>query len=475
VLEALAQTVQVAYIGLIGLVSLYGLHRLVLLCLYWRHRAADPTAPLLQGLPAVTVQLPVYNEAAVVERLIEAVCALDWPADRLFVQVLDDSTDETVALCAAAVARQSARGVQIVHLRRSRREGYKAGALQAGLEAGASEVVAIFDADFVPDPSFLRVTVPHLLARPEVGMVQARWGHRNREYGLLTALSALLLDGHFIIEHTARNRSGRFFNFNGTAGVWRRACIEDAGGWQHDTLTEDLDLSYRAQLAGWRFVYLRDHVVPAELPDSLPAFASQQHRWAKGTLQTARKLTLPLLRAPLPLSVKMEALSHLYCNLTYPLLLVLAVLLPLVTVLPPLSWGDGLVHVPGVLLALGVGSLFYAVAAREADGRWGAALWRLPGVVALGVGMSLRQSRAVVEGLFGQDRTFVRTPKRGDGGGPVAATPIGAETVVELGLAGLYGLVIAWSLAEGRYGNLPFLLLMAAGFGGVGLGSLRRG
>jgi hypothetical protein len=306
-------------------------------------------------------------------------------------------------------------------------------------------------------------------------MVQARWGHRNREYGLLTALSALLLDGHFIIEHTARNRSGRFFNFNGTAGVWRRACIEDAGGWQHDTLTEDLDLSYRAQLAGWRFVYLRDHVVPAELPDSLPAFASQQHRWAKGTLQTARKLTLPLLRAPLPLSVKMEALSHLYCNLTYPLLLVLAVLLPLVTVLPPLSWGDGLVHVPGVLLALGVGSLFYAVAAREADGRWGAALWRLPGVVALGVGMSLRQSRAVVEGLFGQDRTFVRTPKRGDGGGPIAATPIGVETVVELGLAGLYGLVIAWSLAEGRYGNLPFLLLMAAGFGGVGLGSLRRG
>lgn len=473
--SGLALAVVVVYLGLVGLLSLYGLHRLLILALYARHRGPDRACPALPRgeEPRVTVQLPLWNERSVVERLIDHVAALDWPADRLQIQVLDDSTDETTALALARAAAWQARGVEVTVLRRASREGYKAGALAEGLRSAKGELICIFDADFLPEPGFLRRIVPHFQGRPELGMVQARWGHDNEHHNLLTRLSSVLLDGHFVLEHTARHRSGRFFNFNGTAGVWRRACIEAAGGWQHDTLTEDLDLSYRAQLQGWRFLFLRDLVVPAELPEAMTAFKSQQHRWAKGTMQTARKLLPGILRAPLSLRVRGEAAVHLTNNLAYPMVLVVALLLPLAVAARAALGLEGLLglDLAAWLLSTGSVGLFYAVAEREAHGRLLDRLWRIPLVMALGIGLAVNQSRAVVEGLFGQDRSFVRTPKSG-GGAVRYALPGGWTPWAEISLA-LYELAaIGVAVREGWWASLPFLTLFAVGFAYVGLGSL---
>ena len=477
-MDALATLVPAAYLAVLGVLSLFGVHRLVVLGLYHRHRGAVPRPGTLVAPPTVTVQLPVFNEPAVVERMIDAACRLDWPSSHLQIQVLDDSTDETVALSRAAAARWRARGVDVEVRHRVDRTGFKAGALEAGLATAKGELIAIFDADFVPPPGFLRRVVPHFAAGPRVGMVQARWGHLNEELNLLTKLSALLLDGHFVLEHTARNRSGRFFNFNGTAGIWRRACIADAGGWQHDTLVEDLDLSYRAQLGGWRFVFLQDEVCPAELPADVRAFKTQQHRWAKGTLQAARKLLPTLLRAPVGAGVKLEALAHMLANLAYPLVLVLAVLMPPAVLLRGQTGLTGLLllDIPTFCLATLSVAVFYAVAQREAHGRWLDKAWRLPLLMALGIGVAVNQTRAVLEGLFGQDVTFVRTPKVGAGertGTPTGHRPAAGWTpLVELSLAAYLlvgGLLVA---REGGYGSLPFMGLFAFGFAYVGIGSL---
>ncbi|MCK6505830.1 glycosyltransferase [Myxococcota bacterium] len=480
-----ALPVLAAYLLVVGLLGLYGLHRLLIVGLYRRHRDRPP-APLSPGaLPVVTVQLPVYNEPAVVERLVDAACALDWPAERLEIQVLDDSDDGSTARAEVAAARGRARGVDVRVLRRPERVGYKAGALAYGLAGARGELLAVFDADFVPRPDFLRRTVPYFdgfgPGAAGVGMVQARWGHLNEGQNLLTRLAAVLLDGHFVVEHTARHRSGRFFNFNGTAGIWRRACVEDAGGWQHDTLTEDLDLSYRAQLRGWRFVFLRDEVVPAELPADLRAYKLQQHRWAKGTMQTARKLLPVLLAARLPAAVRLEALAHLGSNLAYPLVLVMALLMP--PAIAARGHGELLpalvLDLPVFLLSTASIAWFYGLAERDAwpEG-WRARLWRIPLAMALGIGMAVNQSRAVFEGLFGRDRTFRRTPKRGDGGvrGAGAARaerpPLDGTTVIELGLAAYYALAAALAVERGLWASLPFLLLFGLGFAFVGLGSL---
>ncbi|HNH49119.1 MAG TPA: glycosyltransferase, partial [Myxococcota bacterium] len=278
------------YLALVLALCLHGLHRAVLVWTAWRFRSVGPPEGGLPDLlPLVTVQVPLYNERDVAPRLVEAVVALNWPPDRLQIQILDDSTDDTLVGCEAALRLARQKGVAVEVLRRSRREGYKAGALQAGLASARGELIAIFDADFVPAPDFLQRMVPSF-ADPAVGMVQARWGHLNEPASALTRAQALMLDGHFVVEHTARFRAGLWFHFNGTAGLWRRRCVEAAGGWSADTLTEDLDLSYRAQLAGWKFVYRVEEVVPAELPDSLSAFCTQQSRWARGSMQTLRKL-----------------------------------------------------------------------------------------------------------------------------------------------------------------------------------------
>ncbi|MEL6344886.1 MAG: glycosyltransferase [Myxococcota bacterium] len=431
----------------------------------------------------MTVQLPVFNERNVIERLIDAACQVRWPRDRLEVQVLDDSTDDTTTLAEAAAARWRKAGVDIQVIRRQDRVGFKAGALQYGMHQAKGELLAVFDADFVPTPDFLEVTVPHLMADPKVGMVQARWGHLNADSSMLTQLSAILLDGHFVLEHTARNRSGRFFNFNGTAGIWRRSCIEDAGGWQHDTLTEDLDLSYRAQLKGWRFIFLRDHVVPAELPADMRAFKTQQHRWAKGTLQTARKLMGRIRDADLPLGVKLEAFVHMTSNLAYPLVLLLALLMPVSVAIR--GRGDLsealLIDLPVFLLATVSVGIFYALSQHEAIGRgWLRQLWRVPLVMALGIGMSVNQSRAVLEGLFGSDVTFVRTPKSGAVGTGLKAQiqqyrlQMDWTPILELVFAGYLAAAIVWALAVGYWASVPFMLLFGSGFAFVGVETLRQ-
>src|SRR5438034_811344 len=316
-----------AYFFVLIVLAIYGWHRYYLVYLYLSNRDKEPTlGPPLDPLPVVTIQLPLYNEMYVADRLIDAVCRIEYPRELVEIQVLDDSVDETRSIAESAVRRFAAQGIDIKYFHREDRVGFKAGALEAGLKTARGEFIAIFDADFLPTSDFLTRLMPHF-GDPGVGMVQARWGHINQDYSLLTKIQAILLDGHFVLEHGGRNRSGRFFNFNGTAGVWRRSAIDDAGGWQHDTLTEDLDLSYRAQLRGWRFVFVSDLIEPAEVPVEMNAFKSQQHRWAKGSIQTCRKLLPQILRADIPLGIKAEAFFHLTANFNYPLMCVLSLLM----------------------------------------------------------------------------------------------------------------------------------------------------
>lgn len=403
------------YYLVLGILALYGLHRLALVWTYRRRdgEVATPAEPAPGEWPKVTVQLPIYNERFVAERLIDAVCALDYPADRLEIQVLDDSTDDTVEIVAQKVERMVAAGHHVRHLHRAERPGYKAGALEAGCRVASGELLAIFDADFVPPTDFLRRTVPHFAADPALGMAQARWGHLNAGYSLLTRVQSILLDGHFVVEHEARHRAGCLFNFNGTAGVWRRQAIEDAGGWEHDTLTEDLDLSYRAQLAGWRFLYLPEVVVPAELPAEINAYKSQQNRWAKGSIQTARKLLRTVLRAPLGWRAKLEAFVHLTANATYLLMLVLSAL-----IFPAMylrrgedEWMLLAFDLPIFLAATVSVVIFLLVGQRRAGEPLARSLLRMPAVMAVGIGLAVNNARAVWRGFFEDGGVFHRTPK----------------------------------------------------------------
>ena len=316
----------ICYLSVLCGLSAYGIHRYVIIYLFLknRKRAAVPAGHFEQ-LPKVTVQLPIFNEIYVVERLLKSVSELDYPRELLQIQVLDDSTDNTREVTASCVEELRGRGFDVELIQRVDRVGFKAGALATGLNS-AHEFVCILDADFVPPPDLLRRTI-HFFTDPKVGMIQTRWGHLNRCYSLLTRVQAMFLDGHLLLEQTARSRSGRFFNFNGTAGLWRRSCIEEAGGWQHDTLTEDLDLSYRAQLVGWKFIFLPDVVTPAELPVDMNGFKSQQHRWTKGSIQTCKKILPTIWRSKLPLLIKLEATGHLMSNFAYLLLACLCVLL----------------------------------------------------------------------------------------------------------------------------------------------------
>jgi cellulose synthase/poly-beta-1,6-N-acetylglucosamine synthase-like glycosyltransferase len=418
----------------------------------------------------------------VVTRLIDHVCRIRHPRERLEIQVLDDSTDDTVEIARAAVAAWRARGVDIVHLHREDRTGFKAGALQAGMLVARGELIAVFDADFVPSEDFLEKIVPHF-GDAGVGMVQARWDHINRDYSLLTQAQSILLDGHFVIEHTARNRSGRFFNFNGTAGVWRRRCIEDAGGWEHDTLTEDLDLSYRAQLKGWRFVFLKDLLSPAEVPVDMNAFKTQQHRWAKGSIQVARKLLPRLLRSDLPLSVKSEAFVHLTSNVAYLLMVVLSVLLPFamrVRVEHQIA-GSMLLDLPFFMGATVSVCSFYLMSQREAGAGWRQRLLYLPVVLALGIGLAVNNAKATLEALLGHQSPFVRTPKlaiekKGEGWKKKAYR--GRRSLLplfEVALGLHYTIAVVYAIRQELWTAAPFLMLFQLGFLYVGLMSLLQG
>lgn len=414
-MDLLARCVWFGYAIVLMVLSLYGLHRYWILYRYFKYYRWTPPLPEpdpSQFVPVVTVQLPFYNEVYVAERSIRAAAALEYPQDKLEIQVLDDSTDETRFLCQKVVTELAQAGFSISCRHRHKRVGFKAGALQEGLMTARGEFIAIFDADFIPQTDFLKRTIPYF-QDAGIGMIQTRWGHLNRNYSLLTRLQAMFLDGHFILEHTARNRSQAFFNFNGTAGIWRKQAILDSGGWQDDTLTEDLDLSYRAQLAGWRFLFLPHVVCPAELPVDIIAFKNQQHRWTKGALQTAKKI-LPLLwRSRFPLSVKIEATVHLTSNVGYLLTVIFSV-----TMLPSLLlryrlYGTTLdwLELWTFFFTSATFAIFYTVSQWEAYPDWRKKIGDLPALLSLGIGMCLNNARAIVEVLCNKKSEFRRTPK----------------------------------------------------------------
>src|SRR5947209_2115935 len=466
---------------LIGL-SAYGIHRYVIIYLFLKHRRrATVPAGQFEDLPAVTMQLPVFNEVYVVERLLRSVSEIDYPKDRLHIQVLDDSTDDTRQLTASCVTELRNRGFNAELIHRTDRIGFKAGALETGLGTAQSDFVCILDADFVPQPDLLKRTI-HFFTDPKVGMIQTRWGHLNRGYSLLTRVQAMFLDGHLLLEQTARSRSGRFFNFNGTAGLWRRSCIDEAGGWQHDTLTEDLDLSYRAQLAGWKFMFLPDVITPAELPVDMNGFKSQQHRWTKGSVQTCKKLLPTVWRSHLPLPIKIEATAHLTSNFAYLLLACLCVLLHPSIGGPQTGWLRMLlVDVPIFLTAsLSVG-VFYICAQRELNpNTWRKEILFLPALLALGVGLSINNARAVLEAMFNHHSDFTRTPKYGierksQPWRTCKYLPVKSLLpIAELGFAFYFSYFLWYAIEHRQYLSIPFLAMFQLGFFYVALSSFNR-
>ena len=452
--------------------GLYTAGQATLLWRYWRTRGASTAAPPLAELPPVTVQLPLYNEARVAGRLIDAVAAFDYPRDKLLIQVLDDSTDMTVPIVAKKLAMLEARGHRVQHIRRADRRGFKAGALAEGLRQCQSEYLAIFDADFRPPPDFLRRALPHLLANPGIGIVQSRWGHLNADENSLTRAQRLSIDTHFVVEQAARNRSGWLIPFNGTGGVWRRGCIEAAGGWSADTLTEDLDLSYRAQLAGWRSLFLPEVEAPGEIPPQLAAYKQQQSRWATGNTQCLRKLAGPLISSDLRLAQKIMAIQHLCQYLPQPLMLLMLLLTP------PLLLSGGLAGLPLAPLAL-VGlapPLMYIASQMRLYGNRGAlgALTAFPALLFIGTGMSLSNSLAVIAALLGLKTPFRRTPKfardwRSSQYALSADHTLWLEAV--LTVYALWAAALAWEIQREL---CPYLLIYALSFAAVAGWSLRE-
>ncbi len=473
--------VMVPYFLVLIVLATYGLHRYWLVFNYFKYRRNVPgPPPEMENWPKVTIQLPIYNERYVIERLVEAVSRFDYPRELVEVQVLDDSTDETQQIARACVERYQALGLAISYHHRSNREGFKAGALAAGLATATGEFVAMFDADFLPGQDFLRRTLPYF-HQPKTGMVQTRWSYLNRDYSALTEVETILLDGHFVIEHGARSRRGTFFNFNGTAGVWRRAAIEDAGGWQHDTLTEDTDLSYRAQLRGWHFLYVPEIECPSELPVEMNAFKAQQARWAKGLMQTAKKILPRVVRSNEPWHVKCEAFFHLTANISYPLMVLLStMLLPTMIVRFYQGWFQMLViDLPLFLASTCSISSFYLTAQRELYPKtWKRTFLYLPFVMAVGIGLSVRNARAVLEAIFGVKSEFARTPKyhiEGHRDTWVKKTyrnRAGWLPFVEVGLGLYFAATVAYAFQNENYATIPFLLLFVWGYLYTGLMSL---
>jgi cellulose synthase/poly-beta-1,6-N-acetylglucosamine synthase-like glycosyltransferase len=471
----------VLYFFVLSILAIYGWHRYYLVYLYMKHKDQAPAPPEpMTVCPPVTVQLPIYNEMYVADRLIDAVCEMDYPRELLEIQVLDDSTDETKDIAELAVRRHASRGFNITHLHRVDRRGYKAGALEAGLRVAQGKYIAIFDADFIPSKDFLKRTLPYLEQRSELAMVQARWGHINHDYSLLTKIQSIMLDAHFVLEHGGRNRAGCFFNFNGTAGVWRRDAIDDAGGWQHDTLTEDLDLSYRAQLRGWKFLFLPDLVSPAEVPVEMNSFKSQQHRWAKGSIQTCMKLLPEILTSKQPLSVKAEAFFHLSANFNYLLMSLLSILMfPAMWVRYNMGWTEMLlIDVPLFAAATLSVCNFYMVSQRELYADWRSRLKYLPFLMSIGIGLCVNNTRAVLEALFKKQSEFARTPKYGierdsdEWVGKKYHQSVGVQPLIELALGLYFTGTVFYALINQIYGTLPFLMLFQVGFLYTGLLSI---
>ncbi|HUF09218.1 MAG TPA: glycosyltransferase [Rhodothermales bacterium] len=481
--------IETAYAAGVAILFVYGLNQLWLAWSFAKYRRRpnphDMSTRDAAVLPKITVQLPIYNERYVVERLLDACGELSYPGEMLQIQVLDDSTDDSSALIRDRVAFWRSRGVDMVHVQRSERAGFKAGALDHGLQSATGDLIAIFDADFVPPREFLLRLVPHF-RRSKVGMVQARWAYLNEGASFLTRFQALSLDAHFAVEQFARNRRDCFINFNGTAGIWRRECIEEAGGWEGDTLTEDLDLSYRAQLAGWSFVYDREASAPSELPVDVNAIRSQQFRWAKGSIQTARKLLGRLLHSRTELRVRLEGFFHLTAHVVFPVALIVALLHA------PLVSQNATTGIPGELyfyfmsiglVALGAVILTQVLAQRDLHRDWWKRLGFIPVFLAGWLGLALNNTLAVADALTGRTTPFVRTPK-GSGlasdNAPnwwksrYADIRVPVVAWIELALAGyaFAGMVVI--ILQGQWISVPFQALFAAGFGLISLSNLSQ-
>jgi cellulose synthase/poly-beta-1,6-N-acetylglucosamine synthase-like glycosyltransferase len=487
-LDAFDWAVIILYFTILALLAILGAYRVRMVYQFWRYRHIKPQPKRRfaeSELPRITVQLPLFNEMYVVERLLESVTGLDYPRRLLEIQVLDDSTDETVRIARAAVEKYKQRGFDIQYIHRADRTGFKAGALENGMKMANGQLIAIFDADFLPKPDCLRQMVD-FFTEERVGMVQMRWGHINANYSLLTRIQEVLLDGHFVVEQASRNRTGAFFNFNGTAGMWRREAIEWSGGWQHDTLTEDTDLSFRAQLMGWKFVYLLDEEAPAELPVEMNAFKAQQRRWAKGLVQVGMKLMPRLLKHPqLTFQQKVELFFRLFGNCAAMLLIVLSVLhVPVLIV----RFNQGLFHMllldaPLMIFATFSVVSFYGAAIhyRYPNEKW--RLWLIPLAMAMGIGLVFSNTRAVLEALFRIRSGFVRTPKynvesRRDNWLRAAMKyrrKRGLLPYIELAFALYFVFAVYYAIRSNIYATIPFLLIFLLGYGYMAVMSLFQG
>jgi len=484
-LDAFDWTILVLYFSILTVLAIYGIYRIKQVFAFWRYRSLPPVPKRHfseDELPRITIQLPLFNEMYVVERLVKAVTEIEYPRDRMEIQVLDDSTDETTGIARATVEQYALAGFDIHYIHRMDRTGFKAGALENGMKFATGELVAIFDADFVPKPDFLRKLVDYF-TDPLVGCAQMRWAHINGSYNLLTRLQTIMLDGHFVVEQTTRNRTGSFFNFNGTAGIWRCEAIEMSGGWQHDTLTEDTDLSFRAQLMGWRFVYMLDEEAPAEIPVEINAFKAQQRRWAKGVMQVGLKLYRRIWHSPLPMRVKLEMFFRLTGNISYPLMIVASFLqFPLLLV----RYNQGfhqlmILDVPLLFFSTVSVVLFYGTAVWYLDKNRAPRLLHLPLVMGLGIGLAFSNARAVLEALAGVKSEFVRTPK-------YSVEKTTDETwkrkkykrkhgwlpLLELSFAIYFLLAIAYAVRMHMWGPIAFLFLFFFGYGYMGVMSLMQ-
>lgn len=467
-------TIMLVYVGILAFLSFYGLRKYYYLSVFRKNKdVRQLPAGHFDELPIVTVQLPMYNEMYVGRRVLDAVCQFDYPKDRLHVQVLDDSTDETVEVMQTACQYWRQRGFDVEYVHRANREGFKAGALCNGMETAKGDIIAIFDADFVPHADFLQKTVHHF-TDPMVGIVQTRWAHINENYSLLTRIQGIFLDGHFMMESLPRSRAGLYVNFNGTAGLWRRQAIEAAGGWEHDTITEDLDLSIRAQMKGWKYVYLPEIECPAELPVEMNAYKNQQNRWAKGSTQVCRKLFWTVMKSDIPKPVKTELFFHLTANLAFPLMNLLAlILVPAMIV----RFNQGLremflLDLPIFLASTVSVVLFYVESQKALHADWKKRAMLLPALMAVGIGLAVTNGKGVIEALLGIQSSFVRTPKYQVTGkkdnwkkktrkyrGKVGFWPL-----VEIAMGSYYIWVFCYCLSIGNYGVLPFLLLFIGGY-----------
>tara|TARA_R110001592_G_scaffold363109_2_gene680385 strand:- start:54955 stop:56430 length:1476 start_codon:yes stop_codon:yes gene_type:complete len=470
------------YAILLGFILMYSFVQLSMLISYWKKRNSIEVPEITEGFPLVTIQLPIYNEKYVIERLINKVCELDYPKDKMQIQVLDDSTDNTLAIVKSIVESKQKEGFNIQQVLRTDRSGFKAGALKYGMGVSDGDFVAIFDADFMPQSDFLKQVIPHFYDGA-VGMVQTRWGHLNKDFSLLTRLQAFGLDAHFSVEQVGRNNAGHFINFNGTAGVWRKECIENAGSWESDTLTEDLDLSYRAQVKGWKFKYLQEVETPAELPVNIYPLKSQQFRWTKGAAECFRKNLSRVWRSDLPFLTKLHAFFHLSNSFLFVAILLSALVsVPLLYIKINTDEYDLFYKLGSIfLISFIVLVMVYYTSFKytnEGDRKFGL---YFPLFLSVSMGLSLHNSIAVVEGFFGKKTPFIRTPKFNSVGKSVqkeslnqyVKSAISPLIFVEFVLAVYFSVAVIYGALNYEFGLLPFHLMLSFGFYFVSVSAIK--